>query len=261
MTVTWNYQTGRRETTRGSVVINDYERGLLYRDGALQRVLGAGRYRLWPWQRARIEVVDVRRQMANITNQKVLTSDQITVTLNLVADYEIADAAAAISRVTNATAQLYQDVQLAARNVVGSVDIDTMLAQRLEINARLLEHVAPLAAEYGVRVLSAAVKDVILAPRVRDLLMKEVEARRVASAMLVGAREEVAAMRALANAARLAETHPALLRLRELDVARSMATSGGNTLVMGLDTKAAALRPVAESARTDVSEPLDESDE
>jgi regulator of protease activity HflC (stomatin/prohibitin superfamily) len=97
----WNYVTGRREYKSGAVTIYEYERGLMYKNGKLLRVLESGRYRLWPWSHSRIEVVDVRRQSAQITNQKLLTSDQITVTINIVADYEIADVALATHRVAN----------------------------------------------------------------------------------------------------------------------------------------------------------------
>lgn len=231
----WNYEMGRRDVTRGVVTIYEYERGLLYRKGALERVLEAGRYRIWPFTHRRIVTVDVRRAAAQISNQKLLTADQITVTLNIVADYEIADVALAVHKVADFRAQLYEDVQLAARNAVGSVTVDDLLSKRAEINAQILDAVRPLAEGYGVRVLAVGIKDVILAPKVRDLLMKEVEARRVAQAMLIGAREEVAALRALANAARLAADHPQLLRLRELDAVRAFAGTPGNTVVMGVN--------------------------
>lgn len=254
MNSAWNYMTGRREYSRGVVTIYEYERGLMYRGGRLEKVLEAGRYRIWPFSHAMISIVDVRRASAQIVNQKLLTSDQITVTLNVVADYEITDVAAAVHGVVNYQTQLYEDTQLAARNVVGAVTVDALLEDRLAINAQLLEAVAPLAAGYGLRVLTVAIKDVVLAPKVRDLLMKEVEAKRVASAMLIGAREEVAAMRALANAARLAEENPALLRLRELEVARSLASNAGNTLVMGLDANASFARKGKANATVPASE-------
>lgn len=230
----WNYLTGQREYTRGAVTIYEYERGLLYRDGQLLRVLEAGRYRLWPWNRQRIVIVDVRRATAQIANQKLMTSDQITVTLNIVADYEITDVALAMHNVTSYQSQLYEDVQIAARNAVGSVTVDAMLEQRAEINNQIHETVRPLAEGYGVHALTVSIKDVILAPKVRDLLMKEVEARRTASAMLIGAREEVATLRALSNAARMAAEHPQLLRLRELDTVRAFAGNSGNTVVVGV---------------------------
>lgn len=242
MNMNWNYLTGRREYSRGVATIYEYERALLYRAGKLEKVLKAGRYRIWPFSHQRIEVLDVRRASAQISNQKLLTSDQITVTINIVADYEIVDVAAASHRVTNYQSQLHEDAQLAARNIVGAVTVDSLMENRLAINSQLLEAVAPQAADYGLRVLGVAIKDVILTPKIRDLLMKEAEAKRLAQAMLIGAREEVAAMRALANAAKLAQENPALMRLRELEVARGFSANAGNTIVMGLDATSAALR-------------------
>jgi regulator of protease activity HflC (stomatin/prohibitin superfamily) len=223
-----------REATLGAVTIYEYERGLLYRRGRFLRELGPGRYRLWPFTHRRIFIVDLRRASVQVVNQKLLTADQITVTLNLVADYEIADAPAAVHKVADFRTHLYEDLQLSARQTVGASPVDDLLRERTRINGQILEGVRPLAEGYGLRVLQAAIKDLILAPRVRDLLMKEAEAKRVAQAMLIGAREEVATLRALANAARLAAEHPQLLRLRELDAIRSFAQTPGNTVVVGV---------------------------
>lgn len=228
------YATAAREAIRGAVTIYEYERGLLYVRGNFRRVLEPGRYRIWPFMRRRILVMDMRRATVQIVNQKLLTADQITVTLNIVADYEVTDIAAALHKVADFRAQLYEDTQLAARNIVGAATVDVLLQERTRINGQILAAVRPLAESYGLRVLIVGIKDVILAPKVRDLLMKEVEAKRVAQAMLIGAREEVATLRALANAARLAADHPHLLRLRELDTVRAFAQTPGNTVVMGV---------------------------
>ncbi len=227
--------TGQREATLGPVTIYEYERGLLYVRGRFRGVLGSGRYRLWPFTHRRILVMDMRRASLPIVNQKLLTADQITVTLNVVVDFEVGDPVAAIHQVANFRTQLYEDAQLVTRNVVGAATVDGLLQDRTRINGQMLEALRPLAEGYGLRVVNTGIKDVILAPRVRDLLMKEVEARRLARAMLIGAREEVATLRALANAARLAAEHPHLLRLRELDAVRAFAQTPGNTVVVGVN--------------------------
>jgi len=224
-----------REATRGGITIYEYERGLLYVRGKFQRLLEAGRYRIWPFMRRRIVVVDLRRTALPVNDQKLLTADQITVTLNLAVDYAVSDPVAAVHRVVDCRSQLYADAQLAARNAVGSVAMDALLRERQQVNAQILEAVRPLAAGYGLNVVTAGIKDVILAAKVRDRLLKEAEATRTAQAMLIGAREEVAALRALANAARLAAEHPELLPLRQLDAVRAFAQTPGNTVVVGLE--------------------------
>src|SRR5215469_477588 len=105
----FGYQFGQRNATRGAVTIYEYERGLLYARGKFVRVLDPGRYRIWPFTYRRIVVFDTRRASAQIVNQKLLTADQITVTLNVIADYEIADVAVAVHKTADFRAQLYED--------------------------------------------------------------------------------------------------------------------------------------------------------
>ena len=105
----------RREHTSGGVTIYEYERGLLYRCGKLERVLEAGYYRLWSFSGCRLVVIDVRRTQLNGGGQKVLTADQVPATLHLSADYEVSDVVAAVQRVVDFRRQLARDLELAAR--------------------------------------------------------------------------------------------------------------------------------------------------
>ncbi|MFN4261889.1 MAG: slipin family protein [Gemmataceae bacterium] len=231
-----------RERVLGGVTIYEYERGLLYRRGRFQQQLEPGRYRLWPFLGRRILVVDIRRTTLAIVNQKLMTADPITVTLNVAVDYELANVVAAMHQVKDYQIQLYNDAQLAAREVVGGVLVDELLRQRQPINARIQEALTPVAQGYGVRIVHLGIKDVILAAKVRDMLMKEEETKRLAQAALIGAREEVATLRALANAARLAAEQPELLSLRELEVLRAFAQTAGHTVVVGMPGFAPARR-------------------
>jgi len=255
----WNNYYNQNQFTKGIVTVYEYQRGLLYQQGALKKVLSAGRYRLWPWSKAKIVLVDVRRATTHITNQKLLTSDQITVTLNLLADYEIADVKLAAHKVADYSTKLHEDVQLAARQIIAGFTVDELLQNRAALDAQMKEMLIPIVQEYGILLHNAAVVDVILTPKVRDLLMKEVEARRLSQAMLIGAREEVAAMRALANAARLAQDNPALLRLRELEVARGFSQNAGNTVVMGINDAGAAIAKNGKNKSTFSPEADDEN--
>lgn len=246
----WNSYFNQNQFTKGIVTVYEYQRGLLYQQGQLKKVLSAGQYRLWAWSKSKIVLVDVRRTTTHITNQKLLTSDQITVTLNLLADYEISDVKLAAHAVADYSTKLHEDVQLAARQIIAGISMDELIQNRAAIDTQMKELLVPIVQEYGILLHNAAVVDVILTPKVRDLLMKEVEARRLSQAMLIGAREEVAAMRALANAARLAQDNPALLRLRELEVARGFSQNASNTVVMGIGESSAAFSKSGRSKST-----------
>src|SRR5436309_6751829 len=140
-----------REATLGAVTIYEYERGLLYVHGRFHSVLEPGRYYLWPFTGRKIVVLDVRRASVQIVNQKLLTADQITVTLNALADYEIADVTEALHKVADFRARLYEDVQMAIRQVVGGVSVDELLQDRARIHEQILAGVQPFAASYGLQ--------------------------------------------------------------------------------------------------------------
>jgi regulator of protease activity HflC (stomatin/prohibitin superfamily) len=86
-------------------------------------------------------------------------------------------------------------------------------------------------AAYGLGLLRAAVKDVTMPASIREMMLKSVEAEKSDQASLIKAREEVAAARARANAARLIAENPAVLRLKELETLTELAKSPGSTVV------------------------------
>ncbi len=228
------YALTPRHHRSGRVVVHDYERAVEFRGGVSRGELGPGRYRLWFWGDREIVVFDARRAIVTVGNQKLLTSDGVTITLSIICEYEITDAALLMARIADAGAKLYEEVQLATRECVAQRPLDELLTARAPLSEELTQAVAQSALEYGVMVARVAIKDFVLSNRVRDLLMKEVEARHLAQAGLVGAREEIATLRALSNAARLTRQSPELLRLRELEIARAMASNSGNTLIWGV---------------------------
>jgi len=215
----------------------EYERGLLYEKGRFVRLLDAGRYRLWRWQHRAIHRVSLRQTSQTIQGQEVLTTDKVPVRVTLVAQYAVTDPPLAVHAVESYVDQLYQDLQLALREIVSTRAVDELLAEREALSTRLQELVAPLAQGYGVTVHRVGVKDVVLPGSVQRVFLQEVEADRAGRAAMVAARHETAAARARANTAKLLRDNPAILRLQELETLAAMASKAGNLLVVpGLDS-------------------------
>jgi len=80
--------------------------------------------------------------------------------------------------------------------------------------------VRPRVAGFGLEVVALGIRDVILPGEMKDLMNKVTEARKAAEAALITRREETAAMRSQANTAKILESSPTLMRLRELEVSR-----------------------------------------
>jgi regulator of protease activity HflC (stomatin/prohibitin superfamily) len=89
------------------VTVYEYERGLLYREGRLDRVLEPGCYQFWRWERVEANKVSLREASHVVAGQEVLTADRIEVRLSLVAQYRVVEPTLAIHAVENYTGQLH----------------------------------------------------------------------------------------------------------------------------------------------------------
>jgi regulator of protease activity HflC (stomatin/prohibitin superfamily) len=175
--------------------------------------------------------VDVRQRVVAVAGQEVLTADGVPLRLTLAASFHVADPAAAHNRVFDYHDALYLLVQLEVRRIVGESPVEEVLARRAEFGPALREACAEPARALGLELEALDVKDLMLPGDLKRMFAKVVEARQEGLAALEKARGETAALRNLANAARLLESSPALAQLRLL---QHLATTSGNTYVLGV---------------------------
>jgi regulator of protease activity HflC (stomatin/prohibitin superfamily) len=208
------------------VVVREHERGLEYVQGKLARTLAPGRYAFWsnPQARVEVQVVDIRRVQVAIVGQELMTRDKVTLRLSLTVEYAIEDAALATHAVASAKDSVYLLVQLAAREYLSGVTLDQLLEGRDAMTRYLEQHVVPEALRFGVRVERVGVKDVVLPGEMKTLLNRVIEAEKEAAANVILRREETAATRSLANTARVIAEQPVLLRLKELEAMKEIAS-------------------------------------
>jgi regulator of protease activity HflC (stomatin/prohibitin superfamily) len=214
------------------VFVREYEAGLLYRGGRFVGRLTPGARIAFPfWEE--VVVLDVRKRIATIAGQEVLSADNVGLKVSVAAEYEISDPVRAVHEARNYEEALHVAVQLALRAAVGAAKIDDLLAQRAELGKRLAEAVRPQAEGLGLRVHVVDVKDVMFPGELKKIFAEVIRAQKEGQAALERARGETAALRSLANAARLVDESPALLSLRVLQAVAAAAASGG-TLVLGV---------------------------
>jgi regulator of protease activity HflC (stomatin/prohibitin superfamily) len=208
------------------VLVREYERGLEYVQGRLVRTLDPGRYALWsfPDARVNVDVVDMRRVQVAIVGQELMTRDKVTLRLSLTVEYAVEDAALASHATSNVKDAIYLVVQLAARQFVSGVTLDELLEGRDAMTRFLEEDAMPKALRFGVRVERVGVKDVVLPGEMKVLLNRVIEAEKEAAANVILRREETAATRSLANTARVMAEQPVLLRLKELESMKEIAS-------------------------------------
>jgi regulator of protease activity HflC (stomatin/prohibitin superfamily) len=207
------------------VTVREHERGLKYVQGRLTEVLPPGRWAFWTHPGAEVDVtkVDMRSVQVALLGQELMTRDKVTLRLSLTAEWSIEDPALATHSATSVRDAIYLIVQLAARQFVAGVTLDELLEGRDAMTRWLEEESAPKARAIGARLERVGVKDVVLPGDMKTLLNRVIEAEKEAAANVILRREETAAMRSLANTARVMAEQPVLLRLKELDALKDIA--------------------------------------
>lgn len=223
-----------------TLVVHDYECALLYKDGQFDKQVSAGKYTLWG-RHWRVVLFDLRRRVVTIPCQEILTKDHIPVRITLAVDFQVVDPLKATTVVEKYTEQLYLDAQLALREIVADLSFDDLLDQKKALGEEVHQAIVELASAYGVELQRVAVKDVTMPGNIRAIMLKTVEAEKSAQASLIKAREEVAAARARANAAKMMAENPAVLKLKELETLTELAKSPGSTIVYTASTEASPL--------------------
>jgi regulator of protease activity HflC (stomatin/prohibitin superfamily) len=208
--------------------------GVLFEDGCYVETLPPGKYAFWKnMAKVMLVPVDLRETMLDIGGQEIMTADKVTLRLNAVATYRVADAHKALSAADDVRQALYREAQLALRAVIGGRELDQFLADKDAVAKELEVIVRQRVAALGLEVISVGIRDVILPGDMKDLMNKVTEAKKAAEANLIVRREETAAMRSQANTAKVLEGNPTLMRLRELEVLERVATSGKLNVVLG----------------------------
>lgn len=220
---------GVRARFRHEFLVTEGFAGLLYHEGRLVETLAAGRHIRWG-RNFRVALVETRKTLLQVAGQEVLSADNVGVKLSVVLTTQIVNAAQSVQAADNHVAHLYSAAQTAVRTVVAGVTMEALLTQRVAIGAQLREIIAPQAAAVGVEIHAAEVRDVMLPGELRKAFSEVLRARQEGQAALERARGESAALRNLANAARLIEGQPALATLRFLQMLE--ASDAGRTLVM-----------------------------
>jgi regulator of protease activity HflC (stomatin/prohibitin superfamily) len=226
--------------------------GLLYQKGKFLEVLRAGEHIRWG-RKFTLGVADLRKTSLLVAGQEVLTSDNVGIKASLLVTYQLNDPVKAAHETQNWQGDLYNAAQIALRAVAGGVTIEALLGQRLDIGAQLLASVQPDAVKVGINVTAVEVKDVSLPNDLKRAFADVLKAKQEGHAALERARGESAALRNLANGARVLDGNPALQNLRLMQ-SLTAAQHGGNTFVLGVPGGFVPLKPSARPASTDNNE-------
>jgi len=231
--------------------IYEWQRGLLYRYGRFVRELGPGRYRttFGRW----IVTIPINPNIATVGPQEVLTADRFTVKLTARVTFAVTEPRKAYEvNCAGDTQALRGLIQIAIRDLVVGRSLDALLDARPQLDAELKSALAAPLSAHGCQVEAAEIRDLILSAEVRRMYTDIERIRREGLAALERARGEQAALRALANAARMLKGNPELMNLRVLQALQSSGGKAQPTLVLG---GGPGLLPIAQGTQEGGGEP------
>jgi regulator of protease activity HflC (stomatin/prohibitin superfamily) len=209
-------------------ILNEYERGVIFRLGRVIDTKGPGLIILIPVV-DRMVKVDMRTITMDVPPQDVITRDNISIKVNAVVYFKVMDANDAVINVENYLYATSQLAQTTLRSVCGQVELDELLSQREKINIQIQEILDRSTEPWGIKVSHVEVKQIDLPEEMKRAIAKQAEAERERRAKVINAEGEFQAAQKLIEAAALMETQPMSLQLRYLQTLNQIAAENNST--------------------------------
>ena len=214
-------------------ILNEYERGVIFRLGRVIKAKGPGLIILVPIIDRMIKV-SMRLVAMDVDPQDVITRDNVSVKVDAVIYFRVIEPVKAIIEVESYGYAMSQLAQTTLRSVCGQAELDELLSDREKINAQLQEILDTHTDPWGIKVANVELKHIDLPQEMQRAMAKQAEAERERRGKVINAEGEFQAANKLAEAAQIIHDHPMALQLRYLQTMREMAAENNTTTIFPL---------------------------
>ncbi len=211
-------------------ILNEYERGVIFRLGRVIRAKGPGLIILIPFIDKMVKV-SLRLVAMDVDPQDIITRDNVSVKVNAVVYFRVIDPTKAIIEVENYSYAMSQLAQTTLRSVCGQAELDDLLSGREKLNAELQEILDTHTDPWGIKVATVELKHIDLPQEMQRAMARQAEAERERRAKIISAEGERQAADRLAEAAAIIDQNPVALQLRYLQTVNEMATESNSTTI------------------------------
>jgi regulator of protease activity HflC (stomatin/prohibitin superfamily) len=215
-------------------IINEYQRGVLFRLGRMMLVVGPGFNLILPFGLDVIRKVDMRTFTIDVAKQEVITRDNVPVVVDAVVYFNVFDPTLAVNKVADYTRSTSLLAQTILRSVLGQHELDEMLAKRAELGKILKQLLDEATDPWGIKVTAVEIKAVELAETMKRAMARQAEAERERRAKIIAAEGELQASEKLAQAATVMAAAPTSLQLRYLQTLSEIAVEKNSTIIFPL---------------------------
>jgi regulator of protease activity HflC (stomatin/prohibitin superfamily) len=211
-------------------ILNEYERGVIFRLGRVIGAKGPGLILLIPVIDKMVRV-DLRVVAMDVPPQDVITRDNVSIKVSAVLYFRVLDPNRAIVSVENYLYATSQLAQTTLRSVCGQAELDDLLSEREKINEHIQEILDKDTEPWGIKVAKVEIKHIDLPQEMQRAMAKQAEAERERRAKVIGAEGEYQAAQKLADAAQIISLQPVALQLRFLQTLREVAAENNSTTI------------------------------
>jgi regulator of protease activity HflC (stomatin/prohibitin superfamily) len=209
-------------------ILNEYERGVIFRLGRVIATKGPGLILLIPIVDKMVKV-SLRLVTMDVPSQDVITRDNVSVKVNAVVYFRVVDPTNATIVVENYLFATSQLAQTTLRSVCGEMELDDLLSEREKINTQLQTILDKHTDPWGIKVTTVELKHIDLPQEMQRAMAKQAEAERERRAKIINSEGEYQAAAKLADAADIISKHPEALQLRYLQTLREIASENNST--------------------------------
>jgi len=215
------------------MIIKQYERAVILRLGKYQRQVGPGVQTRLPFA-DNILVVDVREKVSEFKAERMLTKDNVPVTIDAILRYKIIEERAkdAILNVENFNQMIQQVSQTTLRNNIGSSLFQDVLSKREEINQHIKTTISSEASNWGMEVTGVEIRQVIIPQELESAMSMQAQAEREKNARVTYGESEVLVAQKFLEAAKVYSDNPVAYALRQSNMLYESIKVQGNTIVM-----------------------------
>jgi len=213
--------------------VKQYERGVVLTMGRYTGLRNPGWSIIVPIFQS-LQKVDLRVKAVDVPDQKVITRDNVSASINAVIYYKVSDAARAVLEVEDFRYAVSQLAQTTMRNIVGGAELDEVLSQREELSNKIRSIIDAETDKWGIKVDNVELKDFFLPEDMERTIAKQAEAERERRAVIINAEGEVTAAENIAKAAKTLSESPGALHLRTLQTLNDLSSDQSNTVIFAL---------------------------
>lgn len=216
----------------GLHILKEWERGAVFTLGRFSQIKGPGVIYVWPIVSRVSSVMSTRIQVVSFKTESTFTKDNVPINVDAVMYFQIIDPQKAVLNVENYGSATNFSAQTTLREVLGKSSFDEVLSEREKIGEAAREIIDEKTENWGVKVSSVEIRDVIVPQNLQEAMSRQASAERERRSRVTLALAEVEAAKKMVDAANQYTNNPTAFQLRWMNILYEIGLEGKGTLMM-----------------------------